>query len=418
LNTTKTRQGNYGLSVNMTKMLDKHHLTFGATLDGSRTRFSQFEQKGDFTADRGVIENAGEEPELSAAVRGRSHAAGIYVADTWNIAQDTYLTASARFNHAKVSNTLTTGNGPQPREEFSYSKLNPAFGIRKAMGSGLSLFANVSQSNRVPTVIELGCADPAQPCRLPAGLQADPFLEQVVSRTVEAGAVWKPSQRTSLSASIYRTINRDDIIFLTAGTSQLGYFDNFERTRHQGLDFYADKRMGNVTLRTGYSYLHATYGTEGTLFSGDRNVQVSSGTRIAGLPRHTLKVGMDWKATPHFSFGGDVVAVSSLVAQGNEDGLRESPEEGEDPARADLRVRGYALLNLRGSYRPDRRFELFAQINNVFDRRYETYGALAGDIFPNGRLIQPHVAAGDVGDARFVAPGAPRSFIVGMRYRF
>ena len=32
-----------------------------------------------------------------------------------------------------------------------------------------SLFANVSQSNRVPTVIELGCADPDQPCRLPAG---------------------------------------------------------------------------------------------------------------------------------------------------------------------------------------------------------------------------------------------------------
>jgi outer membrane receptor protein involved in Fe transport len=418
LNTTGTDQDGYGASVNMTRILDKHQLTVGATLDGNRVRFNQFEQEGTFTANRGVI--AGDEaPELDAAVSGRSYAIGLFASDTWTMAPGTFLTASARFNHAQVTNTLTTEDGIQPQEQFTYNKFNPALGIRKEFGNGVSLFGNVSQSNRVPTVIELACADPTQPCRLPAGLQADPFLEQVVSRTVEVGARWSPSRDTALSAAIYRTVNRDDIIFLRApGAAQLGYFDNFEKTRNQGVDLSADKRLGNVTLRSSYSYLHATYGAAGTLFAGDRNIEVTSGTRLAGLPRHTLKVGLDWRATPTFSVGGDVVATSSRVTQGNEDGLLEDPEPGEELVREDLRTGGFALFNLRASYRPEKRLELFGRINNVFDRRYETYGALAGNIFPNGQLIQPHLAAQDAGEAVFVAPGAPRSFLVGMRYRF
>jgi outer membrane receptor protein involved in Fe transport len=417
-NTTQTRQDSYGVSVNLTRQLEKHHLTLGATLDKSRINYSQFEQDGEFTADRGVIADPTEAPELSAAVKGSSLAFGVYAADTWNILPDTYLTASARFNHARVSNTLTTENGPQPQETFNYNKLNPAIGVTHKVGAGLTLFGNVSQSNRVPTVIELGCADPNQPCRLPAGLQSDPFLEQVVSRTVEAGARWQPASDVSLAASVYRTINRDDIIFLTAGRTQLGYFDNFDRTRHQGVDLSASKHFGNVALRLNYSYLEATYDTEGTLFTGARNVRVGPGTRMAGLPRHTLKLGLDWKATPQVTLGGDMVALSSLVSQGNEDGLREDPEPGEAAQRADLGVRGHALFHLRGSYRPSKQLEFFARINNVFDRRYETYGAVAQDLFPNGRLIQPHVSPEDVGVARFVAPGAPRSFLVGMRYSF
>ena len=97
--------------------------TVGTTFDSSRVRFNQFEQEGNFTADRGVIGIAEEEPELDANVRGRSYAFGLYASDTWTVAPGTFLTASARFNHAKVINTLTTENGPQPREA-SFCKWN------------------------------------------------------------------------------------------------------------------------------------------------------------------------------------------------------------------------------------------------------------------------------------------------------
>ena len=118
------------------------------------------------------------------------------------------------------------------------------------------------------------------------------------------------------------------------------------------------------------------------------------------------------------SFGADLQASSSLVTQGNEDGFIEDPEPGEDAERADWRVRGYALVNLRASYRPAANWEFFARVSNVFDRRYETFGAVAPDLFPNGRQLRPHEGEVDAEHARFVAPGAPRTFIAGLRYTF
>jgi hypothetical protein len=62
--------------------------------------------------------------------------------------------------------------------------------------------------------------------------------------------------------------------------------------------------------------------------------------------------------------------------------------------------------------------EFFVRLNNALDRRYETYGVLAENFFPNGELFQQHVAEGGVEAARFVAPGAPRSAFVGVRVSF
>jgi outer membrane receptor protein involved in Fe transport len=76
------------------------------------------------------------------------------------------------------------------------------------------------------------------------------------------------------------------------------------------------------------------------------------------------------------------------------------------------------LLGLRASYRPADKWEVFARVSNVFNRRYETFGAVAPDLFPHGRLLAPHEEEGEAEQARFVAPGAPRSIVAGLRYRF
>jgi outer membrane receptor protein involved in Fe transport len=142
---------------------------------------------------------------------------------------------------------------------------------------------------------------------------------------------------------------------------------------------------------------------------------------MAGLPRHSGKLSLDWALDPALTIAADMHAVSSLVTQGNEDGLIEDAQPGDpgEPAnRADWRVRGYMLLGLRASYRPGGSWELFARVSNVFDRRYETFGAVARDLFPHGRLLAPHEEAGDAEHARFVAPGAPRAFVAGVRHTF
>ena len=56
---------------------------------------------------------------------------------------------------------------------------------------------------------------------------------------------------------------------------------------------------------------------------------------------------------------------------------------------------------------------VIARVNNALNRGYESYGALAETVFDaQGRYT------GNEEDALFVAPGAPRSFFVGLRLRF
>ena len=393
LNSTSTRQRGRGASIALSIERGAHHIDAGATVDRSRVWYVQTARDAAFSADRGVSALADAVPSTEAAVDGSSFNAGVYVADTWTLSGATHLTASGRFSRARVENRLNE----RPAERFTYTSLNPSLGITHRIG-GLTLFANAAQGNRVPTVIELGCADRAEPCRLPVGLQADPFLEQVVARTMEAGARWHGG-----TVSLYRTVNRNDILFVSAGVSQQGYFTNVTRTRHQGMDANLSWHWDELALHGAYSYLDAAYDAPADLFAGERSVHIERGTRIAGLPRHTFKLGADWKAGQGWTLGADLRALSGITSQGNEDGQV-----------VNAGVGGYALVDLRAAWQAGG-WELYARIGNLFGRRYETFGAVARDMFPDGHLATPSEGAAMV---RFVAPGAPRSVLAGLRYRF
>ena len=260
-----------------------------------------------------------------------------------------------------------------------------------------------ARNTRVPTSIELGCADPAEPCRLPAGLQSDPRLDQVRSTSLEVGARWKPATEQRLELSLYRTDNRQDIVFGSVSTTgQLGYFQNFPRTRHQGADLSWQAKGASWDLQASASTLEATYQAAGTLRMGERNVQVQAGTRIAGLPRSSLKLGADWKFAPGWSAGADLQWSGRRVAQGNEDGL---VEDGED--EIDVSLPGYSVAHFRLSWRAASGLEWVARIHNVFDKRYATFGAVAETLFDAQGSY-----TGVASNALFVAPGAPRSFFV------
>ncbi len=413
VNYNSSRSTSYGSSVNLTKLLDMHQLTVGASVDASRMRYgaSQAECEG-LSASRSPLDC--EQGESTSGVRGKTSAVGIYASDTWTVNERTYVTGAARFNHATVANTITNYDGgvgtDRPRESFTYNSLNPSLGISYKLAPAISLFGNIGQSNRVPTVIELGCADPLEPCRLPTGLQADPYLKQVVARTIDFGARWRLSD-SEFTASVYRSENKDDILFRAVSVSGLGYFSNFSRTRRQGIDLSARTEIGPVSLHASYNYLDATYQDDGELFGGERNITVRPGTRIAGLPKHTVRIGADWRAQPKLVVGGTVLATSSLVSQGNEDGLI------GDGEKVNASVKGYALMNLHANYEASKGLDYFVRLNNVFDTRFETYGLMALNMFDQyGNQASSPATPPTV--SRFVAPGAPRNFMVGVRYRF
>jgi outer membrane receptor protein involved in Fe transport len=421
LNRSNTSQTSYGISVNMTKLLDAHQITTGATLDMSRSSYGATSQDScQISSTRGISDCAAAEDD-TAGVKGGATAFGVFVADTFKVSQTTHLTAAARYNQSVVDNTITryvdsSGNTipaqELAKEKFTYRRLNPSFGLTHQLSGNLTVFGNWAQSNRAPTVIELGCADPEYPCMLPTGLQADPFLKQVVAQTIEGGLRWKNSQDYNLAVSLYRTDNKDDILFLASDQTGMGYFSNFDKTRHEGVDISASKSWGTVRMNTSYSYLKATYEAEADLQAGDREMAITPGMRLPGLPLHTLKLNLEWQATPQLSLGAGVHYNSNLPTQGNEDG-----KVGDDnDAVADASIKGHTLLNLKANYQLQKGLTLFGKINNVLDTRYETYGMIGDSNFnPDGSKIDP---AGFNTVAKFVAPGAPRSYMVGLRYQF
>jgi outer membrane cobalamin receptor len=420
LNRTLTTQRGGGLSLALSGRSGAHQWQVGGTVESARVRYEQTEQEGEFDDTRGVVPEA-EPAELSAKVVGSTRTIGLYATDTFKLGAQTHVTGTLRFNQTRVSNQLDTVDDDsgelevKPTETFTYRTWNPALGLAHRLEAGPTLFGNVARNTRVPTVIELGCADPEEPCRLPAGLQADPYLKPVVSTSLELGARFgglqaKPGQARG-SITVYRTDNRDDILFSSVSvTGQLGYFRNFDRTRHQGLDAEVQRRWGAWTAGVGYSYLEATYQADGVIRQGERNVTITPGTRLAGLPKHQLKLALDGELSPGWTVGLDAQLLSSRGVAGNEDGLL---EDGDDDA-VRLKLPGYGLLNLRTSWKPAslKGVELFANVRNVFNRQTQSFGALAETQFDaQGRYI----GAGT--EALFVAPGAPRAFQVGVRVR-
>jgi outer membrane cobalamin receptor len=398
-NTTRTRQQSHGATLQWSATPAAHNASAGVSIDRNHVSFAQFGQAGHFSAGREVLADDDAPITPAASVVGSARGAALFASDTWTIVPGTSITAALRLNHASIANTLTNAGGAQDPERFSYRHWNPSLGASQQWGQW-TVFANAAQNNRVPTVIELGCANPQQPCRLPVGLQSDPYLAQVVSTSLEAGVRWHPGA-AALSLSAYRTANRDDILFLNAANTQQGYFANFTRTVHQGIDFNASHKIGALEAQLSYNYLDARYDADGVLFMGAREVAVRPGMRIAGLPRHTVKLGLQWKPSAQLAVGLDASLQSSMVSQGNEDG-----------AIAGANIGGHALLHLRASYQLGRQWELIARIGNVTDRRYQSFGAIAIDHFPVGRF------AADGAPARFVAPGAPRALTLGVRATF
>ena len=89
------------------------------------------------------------------------------------------------------------------------------------------------------------------------------------------------------------------------------------------------------------------------------------------------------------------------------------------------RTGGYAVANLGVEYAPIASLRLFAQVSNVFDRKYYTASQLGTTGFNAAGNFVARPFAGPIIDGErpglgstFYAPGAPRAYLAGVRYSF
>lgn len=431
-NRTATDQRGWGGALQWSRIDDDNHVAFGITGDFSRSTFQQTTELGVFDGERGVV-SGGAGAVLSNRLDGTSTSWSLFATDTWKPRTDLAITTSLRLNQTRVTTRdQLRAVAPNLDGDQLYTKLNPAIGANWTVTPGFSVFANMAQGNRAPSPIELGCADRANPCSLPNAMQADPYLAQVVTQTFEAGARGKAGG-LRWNATLFRADNRDDILFVGTSTSQ-GYFTNFGRTRRAGFELGAAADIGPVSLRVDYGYVKATYRSAACLLAEnnstrgqtaectgggqDDEILVKAGNRIPGIPLHSVKLGADWRATADWTLSADVVAYSSQYLRGNENNAHHSGTHSDilgGGPRTFLgagSAPGYAVLHLAARVKIDQRWQLSARLNNAFDRRYATAGALAENPFTAAGTFQTN--SDDWTRESFYAPGAPRSIFVAL----
>lgn len=327
-----------------------------------------------------------------------------YVSNVSQLSAKTTLNMALRYNrdHVLMNDTLADGEGSLDGDH-KFVSVNPAIGMDVQIDDNTRFNVSLAQSTRVPSPAELSCADENDPCRLPNGFVADPPLERVVTRTLEASLLGQ-FDTVQYNATVFASHSLDDIIFQQAGTtSSRGYFINIDKTQRLGVELSASRQFENFSIRGSYNYLAATFESAFTSFSPmnplgpDR--EVSPGDTIPGQPVHQFKLASEYYISDNWLTGMQFIYASKQYYRGDE-------------ANENKQIDGYGLFNVYSTYNVTPQWTVSVRVDNVFDHDYETFGTygeadeVLEDIYP------------EIDSPYFIGVGHPRMMSINSQFRF
>lgn len=341
---------------------------------------------------------------------------GALVSDTLDVTPRLALTASGRYNIAHANLVDQLGGNLTGYNRFVH--FNPAIGATYRTVPGVTVYGGISQNTRTPTASEIECSNPLTPCLLPTSLAGDPpTLRQVVAHTSELGL--RGATATSAGAgeltwnlSAFRTLLHDDIYGIATSVSS-GFFQNIGDTRRQGMEAGLKYRGPRWSGYLNYSLVQATFQSALSVPSPSNpfqnatgNVQVKPGDHLPGIPEHRVKAGADYQIASGWSVGATLNLVSSSYYAA-------------DPSNQLPPLPGYSKVSVHSSYRAGTHCEVFASIDNLFNRKYATWGILSDPTGVGAPGIPPGAATNGPGvDNRFQSPAPPFAAFGGLRISF
>ena len=347
-----------------------------------------------------------------------------YLTSSLDLSEAVALTLSLRANHTDVTLRDQSGIRPELNGDHNFNRLNPALGVTWQAAENHNLYASLSRSSRAPTPIELACNegvfelavkfaiergdDPDDvdfECRLPNAFLADPPLDDVVSNSLEFGARGSFGD-IAYTAGVFHTTNSNDILFQTTGRST-GLFANVDKTRRRGFEGRLTGNWRELNWTLSYSFVDANFEDNFKVLSpnhafadDDGEILVEHGDQIPGIPQNQFKLLTNYRVTDRFGVGLDIISNSDQHLRGDESNQLDT-------------VAGYTLVNLRARYQFSEQFEIFAIVNNLFDKEFETFGLLGEE---PGELEVPIIE--DLTIPLFLGPAPPRAAFAGLRYTF
>ena len=398
-----------------------NQLSVGGAIDRGSVRYTQEQQEAMYSEDRNTVGSGGFAAQTAANIANAHY--GLFFVNRWSFAERWSLSASGRYDIATVSIRDASGAAPLLDGDHSFRRFNPAAGVTFNPTLGSTWYANINQGMRAPTPMELTCADPAAPCRLPNSFLADPPLKPVIARTLEAGVRSRSgaapnsgtvSEKTgpalAWNASLFRTLLQDDIQFIASGGGiNTGFFRNVGETERRGFDLGAGAAIGRVRFSGNYTRIDARFLSAFRAHSPNNSaadaagdIDVAGGNRLSGVPSHTLKLRAEWTLSSAWTLTATMNQVGRQYARGD-----------ENNADSGGRLPSYRIFNLAAAHDFGRGWDLLLKVDNAFNRSFQSFGVLGRNVFTGPG--QSYDAAADAA-GQFRTPGAPRAAWLYLRY--
>ncbi len=412
----RSRGGTLQATFNQDLFKHQNNLVVGVSYDNANVHFASDTELARLTEGRGTEGSGIFVDESKTRLHTNTSTVGVFLTDSFSITDKLTATIGGRYNYSHIRMEDQYVNDPQKNLNGSHTfeRLNPSAGLTYQALDNLNVYGSYSESSRIPTPMELSCADPEAPCRLPNAFVADPPLQQVVAKTWETGVRGDLNRfiphdgDLKWNLGFFHTVNNDDIIFNRGGDSvSEGFFSNVGQTRRYGIETGATANFSQLLssiddwhFAANYTYLNARFQDSFDIqhptavdVNGDAiRASVSNGDRIPGIPEHIFKasIGVDlWKK---FSLGINATYSGNRVFRGDE-------------ANLTPKLSGYWLFNATAEYKVTKNFAVFGKVDNIFDTNYNTFGVfgVTNEVLPG------------FNDGRFVSPGAPRAGWIGVR---
>ena len=302
------------------------------------------------------------------------------------------LSAGLRYDYV----TIPFHNLIDPARDTTsnYSRLDPRVSVDMDAGHGVSLFASLGTSFRAPSLIEVACADPEEPCPLPYALGDDPPIAPVTVTTIEGGARYQSGSLSLTGTAYYSDVKNDIYLFpsptVVEGSLLEGYFGNLDKTRRVGVELAGRYAFGEAhSVYANYAYTRATFQSAAEIFSileddGIDNT-VEPGDLLPLVPMHQFKGGVNLRFDFGLRAGADLRWVGEQVYQ-------------QDEANNMPKLPSYFVADLRAGWEVGK-WEISGVVNNVFNTTYATFGTFNVNQGAPGQPIE-----------RFLTPGYAPQF--------
>ncbi|WP_323778698.1 TonB-dependent receptor [Leisingera sp.] len=286
-------------------------------------------------------------PFGKAALTFRTRSTALYGETTWRFAQDWALTGGLRLQQDQIEINGTTSYVPGPLNyDRNFTELMPTLTLAYDLSPDWTAGATVSKGylpGGAGTNFRGQAYYEFQP-------ETAKNAELFVRGSALGGAM---TLAGNLFYTEYENIQRSVTNCLDADctVTQGSMIVNGEKAHSYGLELDADY-YASSSLR-----LSASLGalqTEVSKFT-DHDGTKYEGNEFARAPGYSIGVSAAWDITDNLTLHGDARYVDGYFSS--------------DTNEPDSHVDGYALSNLRLSYRPNDNLEYFTYVNNIFDNR-------------------------------------------------